>query len=232
MTDNKDSARKKILGELESIKDLLHEEHLGEVEPPLLTTPVDDEPTGTDEPPILSRRAAEPVKTPSQKEARPREAEDDIPILQVEVDPQEWMDPSESGPADREPAPAPDPESQPGLFDKPRREPAKPPADHGDSVTAQEPGAEPPPVRKTENPFLPKHIRDRINANRAAQQNMLNSLSTAPAKPPRQDAESRSPAESKSEDDLVEEVLKRCLPRIEAELREQIRAIIREQRED
>lgn len=81
---------------------------------------------------------------------------------------------------------------------------------------------------KSENPFLPKHIRDRLHANRAAQREMLDSFS----KPPSQSSENSRGAETPSADEqLVDEMLQLYLPQIEAELRKKIRALIKEERD-
>lgn len=99
---------------------------------------------------------------------------------------------------------------------------------------------------KTENPFLPKHIRDRLHtADRTLQHeiddstlrerkkalaaselttSVTSALPTSPSIP-------LSPSENK-EDRLVDQVLKSVMPKIETELRDRIRTLIREERQN
>ncbi|MGI1678520.1 MAG: hypothetical protein K6L75_07315 [Cellvibrionaceae bacterium] len=95
--------------------------------------------------------------------------------------------------------------------------------------------------RKTENPFLPKHIRERLHTNRTLQQEIDDSsaaqasLNTTTGEQAStrayknsdhtQQEKAVSPG-STQEDRVIEEVLGSVLPKIESELRQKIRELI------
>lgn len=149
--------------------------------------------------------------------------------------------------ASKRPTAAKSTEEQPGLFDRDQLNSAPdavPPENDATGeiaakltapsqaakadTTATVMGA-PPPSNKTENPFLPKHIRDRLQANRAAQQEMLKSF-LKPSHLPKPGDSNKAGEAVGPDEQLVNEMLQLYLPQIEAELREKIRAMIREER--
>jgi hypothetical protein len=286
MSNQKDKARHKILGELESIKSLLQGEDGKTLEPPLLTDPVD-----TDEAPLLTEtwdeESARPAGRISANAGAEPLAETNIPVLNIAVEDDDRKPDEESaddedivaralqqrhyGSSADDPEPdspraeqtrSPSAESeqrqeaevrseqQPGLFDSQPTE-----NDDGGGVAEQidsalsgsgsgsgldsSSGSHPDPTpgattpaspRQSENPFLPKHIRDRINANRALQQEIAKTFTSAPYSPiPRRP---RNPASGSLavDEELIDQLVKRYLPRIEAELREKLRAMLKEER--
>lgn len=78
--------------------------------------------------------------------------------------------------------------------------------------------------KKTENPFLPKHIRDRLQGNRSTPP-------PATTVPPAQPVAASSNSKS-SEEQLVDELVKTYLPKIERELRERLRNMLQRQEGD
>lgn len=228
MTDEKARAKQKILGELESIRTLLDDEEeleLVDQEPPLLTTPVDAEDA-------TPEGAAQPGAG-----ADDDFPEDEIPILQAAVtDSDEAEEEADDLVAralkhsrathahDQAPVPA-DPETrhgseeeQPGLFDG---EAVDLESSASDAVGQREAVVSPAAAEQSENPFLPRHIRERLAANRLLREQ---GKSAAAASPPAAEGKSDEAA-------LVDELVRRYLPRIEAELREKIRASLRAARE-
>jgi len=136
------------------------------------------------------------------------------------------LDPSaDTAEPESAPDPAPEnikatrpPEQQPSLFDRPAETPA--------------------PTRvvsdKTDNPFLPKHIRDRLHTNRTLQQE-ISATFTAPPKAPqpqvKPEAKAATPSTDEAHEQVIDELVQRYLPKIEAELREKLRALLAEQNE-
>ncbi|MEX1034021.1 MAG: hypothetical protein WDZ30_11720, partial [Cellvibrionaceae bacterium] len=123
-------------------------------------------------------------------------------------------------------------EQQPSLFDPDHDDsvagptsdaPMKPVAKQTPTPAGNQPAARRAPAtsgNKTENPFLPKHIRDRLAASRALQQ--------SPDYPrPATKAEGLDHSDAEFAEQIVEEYL----PKVEAELRKKIRALIRAERE-
>lgn len=241
-TDDKRTTRYKILGELESIKSLLEEDGKP-LEPPLLTDPVED-----DEAPLLT----EAWQDRDAKAPVPELAEDDIPLLQETIDDGARDTPSEISVArgrpparddadDLEPSiealpKAVNPEEQPGLFDsastKENGEPHQPsssPRSEASASAAGESESSSPLEKKSENPFLPKHIRDRLKANRELQQEMVKAF-TSPPYTPFPPPTRKKPPNDAADEQLIEHLLQRYLPKIEAELRQKLRAIVEEER--
>lgn len=234
MSDDKHKTRVKLLNELESIKDLLDEEDGSlDLEPPLLTSTIDD----LDDAPLLTEAIEEPLlvdevlsdevlvdETPVA-EALP----DDIPVLQEAIDPVEAaIEPVQEDAVDH-PADISELE-QPSLFHASEGNTAErstPEAGQTQPATAPNPpSAQKLSAARGENPFLPKHIRDRLTANRKNQAALMESLKpiAAPTPPP-QPANISLPDEKQ----LIDELVQRFLPEIEAALRERLEAMIREQ---
>jgi hypothetical protein len=83
---------------------------------------------------------------------------------------------------------------------------------------------------KTDNPFLPKHIRDRLHTSRSLQDEImdssLKSLTTAIAtKPSTPNQGPANPIEGKQEQ-LIDELVQSYLPKIEQELRRRLQALL------
>lgn len=129
-------------------------------------------------------------------------------------------------------------EEQPGLFDlqHPAGENAQPQA-QPETSNQEAPAAElktrerqdGPTPKKSENPFLPKHIRDRLSANRALQQEIAKSFNSPPYTRFPPPAPSTA-AELSADEQLIDELVQRYLPKIEAELRDKLRALIKKER--
>ena len=79
--------------------------------------------------------------------------------------------------------------------------------------------------KKTENPFLPKHIRDRLQANRGAP-------GATPVTPSSIQSPVASGHDKSVEDYLVDEIIKAYLPKIEQELREKLRDLVQKRESD
>ncbi|MCW8194275.1 hypothetical protein F6455_05720 [Proteobacteria bacterium 005FR1] len=292
MTDEKEKARSKILGELESIRTLLEDENGNTLDPPLLTDPLED-----DEASLLTvtweAQRPESSDTPRSIDAEPNDA--DIPTLEadldaeiptlnadagipvldvpagpeqaslnIEVEPKEsddivsralkgqprpslFDDPEPEPPNGGETGDAPEEvdsermsagktegnelraEEQPGLFD------IQPPAEVENNPQEVSPASatgkrDSAVAKKSENPFLPKHIRDRLSANRALQAELVKSFTSPPYTPFPPTA--RKPAlDAEVDEQLVDQLVRRYLPKIEAELREKLRAVLRDERE-
>lgn len=258
MTDDKHSTKHKILGELESIKTLLDDEDAelaNEAAAPPDTSTENDVPLLTE----ALDGVAHDTEGDEENDADHvwfGFDQDDIPVLQATVE--ENGDPPEddlpvpalqhgrSAGTGNESTAKSKQENQPGLFDQ---GPGAPPADADDLQLAPAAPAKPAspgnavfragkapprphdhplsPKSATENPFLPKHIRDRLHANRANQREMMDSFLNSSH--PAQSGSAGKPTAAIMEDKLVEEMLQLFLPRIEAELRERIRAIVRKE---
>lgn len=120
--------------------------------------------------------------------------------------------PSNSAPPDNHHNPPP--ERQQSLFDEP--EP------NGKHTTLK-----PAPSSIPENPFLPNHIRQRLQSNRTQLMQELAAISSQ--------ANSRQPAKSKNIDarveQLVDEIVSSKIESIEQELRERLRILIKDSME-
>lgn len=199
MSNDKQKTRAKLLSELESIKDLLQEEELQDFEPPLLTSTVD----AIEDAPLLTEVLEEDPTIPD---------EEAIPILEEAVElPTAEPPPVE---AKTEPADKAKSELKPQQPEEP--EPAAP-----DTASA---AAKLKPSAPGENPFLPKHIRDRLAANRKNQTAMMEAL--APIAKPASAAKPAAP----SDQQLIDEMVQRFLPAIESALRERLQEVLRKER--
>src|SRR5690606_38692440 len=163
MTDSKKKTREQILGELESIQQLLNDEQLPEpplltdTDAPLLTEAIDDQEADW-EPPILREVLEDPATgqephSPAAAGVQPAEAVDSRAVPE---------------------------EQQPGLFDagheSPSAESSAQDAEAAQQRAASDDGTTGTTLPKSENPFLPKHIRDRLTANRLLQAELVKSM--------------------------------------------------------
>lgn len=235
MSDDKHKTRTKLLNELESIKDLLEEEDgAPDLEPPLLTTPIED----LEDPPLLTEALEVPLAGEELAETE-LPTDEDIPVLQEAIDPAKAMEVQTPEPNSEEaqhdsPGAAPA-EEQPSLFQTGEAEAE----DEGPAASAETKlqAPEPDPARpstavprttRSENPFLPQHIRDRLSANRKNQAALMESLNPLPpAKPPAKPV--TTPAQEQL---LIDELVQRFLPEIEAALRERLQTLLQEQNKD
>ncbi|MGH1469697.1 MAG: hypothetical protein ACRBCS_00780 [Cellvibrionaceae bacterium] len=105
-----------------------------------------------------------------------------------------------------------------------------------------------PAIKKTENPFLPKHIRERLHTNRTLQQEIDDSTAAqmsldaneklakgnqppSTENPPASKPTENTPTQSASQEDrVIEEVIGSVLPKIESELRQKIRELIKQEK--
>lgn len=265
MSDDKQKTRAKLLNELESIKDLLHEEDgFLDIEPPLLTTAIDD----VEDAPLLTEVLEEPSlgdgklgndkigdealgHTVPEDEAL---ADEDIPLLQEAIEPINAEKPAVQEPEPEQPAGEPAPvenepvvddvavvEEQQSLFPTTEGEPVEagesPAVDRADNAEAERRAeAEQSLMESTsrtlssgrgENPFLPKHIRDRLTANRKNQTAMMESLAPL-ARPAPAPAPKPAAVRLPDEQQLIDELVQRFLPEIEAALRERLQALLRD----
>jgi|SRR5690606_22881253 len=228
MMDSKKKTREQILGELESIQQLLGDDELPEpplltdTDAPLLTEAVEDEEADWD-PPILRETLGD--------QALPDEPQssdvDDLAQQRSGDQPQAPADPQPEATDSRAVAE----EQQPGLFDSGAEAAPTHDAPRGadDSWRRRESdsGATLP---KSENPFLPKHIRDRLTANRLLQAELVKSLGQAPA--PGQAPQAAKAVSDQAVEALVDELVRRFLPQMEAELRRRLRELVAEAEED
>ncbi|GAB1259358.1 hypothetical protein [Aurantivibrio plasticivorans] len=157
--------------------------------------------------------------------------------------------PQETTPSQDSAKPA---EHQPSLFDapKPGADKAKTDENKASATTKAHAPLSARPV-KTDNPFLPKHIRDRLHTNRTLQQEIESTHSTA-ANAPSSGALSSNPSSSNpsssnhstgnpsapaastamgaADDKLVDEVIKSLMPKFEQTLRAKVRELIAAER--
>ncbi|GAB1256773.1 hypothetical protein NBRC116494_12750 [Aurantivibrio plasticivorans] len=145
--------------------------------------------------------------------------------------------PQETTPSQDSAKPA---EHQPSLFDapKPGADKAKPDENKASATTKAHAPLSARPV-KTDNPFLPKHIRDRLHTNRTLQQEIESTHSTAAnapssshssANPSATAAPAASTGMSAADDKLVDEVMKSLMPKFEQTLRAKVRELIAAER--
>lgn len=221
MTDEKEQTKKNILGELESIRTLLDEEEQLDgldQEPPLLTTPADAE-----DAPLLTETwdgsAGAAEQSGASPQTGPTSPEDDDDLAgQVSKNRSDSV-------ARKAEVKRGSTEEQPSLFDDgelERKSRTTAPVVEANPGEKAAPGKPLPSPEKSENPFLPQHIRERLSANRILRPT-----------PPARDGSPRSSTKATkkdAEEAAVDELVQRYLPRIEAELREKIRARIRQQR--
>lgn len=144
---------------------------------------------------------------------------------------------------DREPEHPPEQhpsEQQPGLFDEPAASTTAPKAIPS-KTEKMAPATKSPPTTNpavsithpadatAENPFLPKHIRDRLHTGRTLQQEIDNTSRQNRQATRTRSPETASPATEVIDETTVEQLLQSIMPRVEEELREKIRAILREE---
>ncbi len=220
MSESKSEKKNALLKDLESIKQLLDEESaetdLDLAEPPLLQ-PLDSAQLDEEEPeldlPILTETLdddSEPPLEPPLLTAKNEEFAEEIPLLETVAEP-----------AAKKPASSP---AQASLFedaDKPAKEAPKAKAE------AKAPEKKTNEAEDNDNPFLPKHIRERLHINRTLQQeievqmqNMINAkVEAAKPKPPTLSDEALQR--------VVDEIIGRHLPVIERDLRNMLLAALR-----
>lgn len=230
MSDDKEKTRAKLLNELESIKTLLRDDELQDLEPPILTSAIE----GIDDAPLLTEILDEDI--PPTDEAIPILDEAiELPV-EPEIVPDIVPEKTTAVPAATEqqqslfePEMELEPANPPPPAAKPQPAPAKP-----DTATLSS--------GRGENPFLPKHIRERIEANRKQQSAMMEALApSAPASAKPAEPEAKAPTPGKGSaaarpnkavldhEKLIDEMVERFLPSIEAALRERLQALLREQ---
>lgn len=235
MSDDKQKTRAQLLGELESIKDLLDEEdELLGLEPPLLTVPAEN----MEDAPLLTEVHQEPL---AAEEAIPLLADEQFADEQLldeqaqqkqavesvknapELDSSEPQEPI-AATAEEPSQPPQTTEEQPNLFEAPI----------GESEITAKPPAKRPSLSsgRGENPFLPKHIRDRLTANRPSQPPMVDYFAPLPAKapPPETPSATEPPEPTPADQQLIDELVKRFLPEIEAALRERLQTVVHDER--
>lgn len=84
--------------------------------------------------------------------------------------------------------------------------------------------------QKANNPFLPKHIRDRLHTNRSLQDEIMHSSASTASTIPAAKISATKPfvtnSASSEENQLIDELVQNYLPKIERELRRRLREII------
>lgn len=222
---DKKAAKKAILGELESIKELLIED---EADIPLLE-PLP--PDSGDEPPLLTNTLP-PGKVSAEPELSPDDTE--LPLLeevsaaglatvdsgeppepQMEVD-----DPGQPLPGQHSlfPDPAP-PEDTAGDGPAPQDQAAqkaaagkksreKKPAARNNSGGSRKP--------QGENPFLPQHIRERLHTTKT----LVDQIKESPSF-----QEAAGQPLTPAQDDMIEQLIAEFMPKIEQTLRQRLKAL-------
>lgn len=208
MSDDKRKTRAKLLNELESIKTLLKDDQLQDLEPPILTSAIDD----IDNAPLLTEIHDD--HAPAMDEVIPTLEEAVPPPAELEMQQEEVAEQQSPHPDAANEAPA-----TTGKTDKASAQPKSATLSSG----------------RGDNPFLPKHIRDRIAANRKQSAMMATITPVLPAAAPAQHAEPSDSSTAKpdvpSDEQLIDDMVQRFLPAIEAALRERLEALIHEQRD-
>lgn len=209
MSDDKRKTRAKLLNELESIKTLLKDDELQDLEPPILTNAIDD----IDNAPLLTDIHED--HAPAMDEV--------IPTLEEAVPPPAELEKRQEEVAEQQ---------QSSLVDVANEAPAT------TGKTGKAPAQPKSPTLSSgrgDNPFLPKHIRDRIAANRKQSAMMATIPPVLPAAAAAQHAEpsdsSTAKPDAPSDEQLIDDMVQRFLPAIEAALRERLEALIHEQRD-
>ncbi len=130
-------------------------------------------------------------------------------------------------------------EHQPSLFDKQSAPQTSPPTSATNTKLAGQKssaGARSNSINAN-NPFLPKHIRDRLHTNRTLQQEIDDSpysyTATTPSNKQQQAASHTASASAiKSQDEkLVDELVSSYIAKIEPELRDKIRNLIKQEKQ-
>ncbi len=113
---------------------------------------------------------------------------------------------------------------QQSLFDEEKKEKQ---AAETEATTTEETEASHEPTTERENPFLPKHIKQRLEMERSLYEREISEHTPLPKKAMPSPSTEQSPQEV-----LIDELVQRYLPKIEQELRERLREQLGDSGED